>query len=60
MEDAMSATAETNTSSFGAGTVDDRRLMLAFGGLLVAMFIGALDQTIWPRHCRRSRVSLAV
>jgi EmrB/QacA subfamily drug resistance transporter len=42
----MNSTAETNTSSLGAETLRGRRLMLAFGGLLVAMFIGALDQTI--------------
>src|SRR2546423_14763078 len=34
----MTARAETDR--------DPGRLMLAFGGLLVAMFIGALDQTI--------------
>jgi EmrB/QacA subfamily drug resistance transporter len=40
---AMSAARDTHTK---AGGFADRRLMLAFGGLLVAMFIGALDQTI--------------
>jgi EmrB/QacA subfamily drug resistance transporter len=39
----MSATAETDLPAKGLG---DSRLRLAFGGLLVAMFIGALDQTI--------------
>jgi len=39
----MSATAEIDLPAKGLG---DRRLRLAFGGLLVAMFIGALDQTI--------------
>src|SRR5205823_13159304 len=42
----MSATADTKMSNPGAGSLGDRRLRLAFGGLLVAMFIGALDQTI--------------
>ena len=39
----MSATAETDLPAKGLG---DSRLRLAFGGLLVAKFIGALDQTI--------------
>ena len=42
----MSTTADSDTSKRGAGSLDDSRLRLAFGGLLVAMFIGALDQTI--------------
>jgi EmrB/QacA subfamily drug resistance transporter len=40
---------ETNTdliTATDAGARDRRRLMFAFGGLLVAMFVGALDQTI--------------
>ena len=36
----------TTASNLGLGTLGDRRLRLAFGGLLVAMFIAALDQTI--------------
>ena len=39
----MSATADTDLPARGLG---DSRLRFAFGGLLVAMFIGALDQTI--------------
>jgi EmrB/QacA subfamily drug resistance transporter len=39
----MSATADTDLPAKGLG---DTGLRLAFGGLLVAMFIGALDQTI--------------
>jgi EmrB/QacA subfamily drug resistance transporter len=42
----MNATAETTTSNLAARTMGDGRVMLAFSGLLVAMFIGALDQTI--------------
>ena len=42
----MSTTADSETPKSGAGSLDDPRLRLAFGGLLVAMFIGALDQTI--------------
>ena len=42
----MTTTADSETSKRGAGSLDDPRLRLAFGGLLVAMFIGALDQTI--------------
>jgi EmrB/QacA subfamily drug resistance transporter len=43
---AMNATADTNHSKRTPGSLGERRVMLAFGGLLVAMFIGALDQTI--------------
>ena len=39
----MSANAETDLPARGLG---DSRRRFAFGGLLVAMFIGALDQTI--------------
>ena len=42
----MNAAADTSSLNTGAGNLGDRRLMLAFGGLLVAMFLGALDQTI--------------
>jgi EmrB/QacA subfamily drug resistance transporter len=34
------------TTRIEADQLEHRRLMLAFGGLLLAMFIGALDQTI--------------
>src|SRR5207248_10577482 len=40
------ATANSTTADRPASGLGDRRLRLAFGGLLVAMFIGALDQTI--------------
>jgi EmrB/QacA subfamily drug resistance transporter len=42
----MSASPETITAGPSARGLGDKRLKLAFGGLLVAMFIGALDQTI--------------
>src|SRR5947209_8610808 len=42
----MTATANSTTADRPASGLGDRRLRLAFGGLLVAMFIGALDQTI--------------
>jgi EmrB/QacA subfamily drug resistance transporter len=42
----MTATIDRNTAELPATGLGDRRLGLAFGGLLVAMFIGALDQTI--------------
>jgi EmrB/QacA subfamily drug resistance transporter len=42
----MSTTANTPVATLAGGALGDRRLKLAFGGLLVAMFIGALDQTI--------------
>jgi EmrB/QacA subfamily drug resistance transporter len=42
----VSATADNDTSNLRAATLGDRRLRIAFGGLLVAMFLGALDQTI--------------
>jgi EmrB/QacA subfamily drug resistance transporter len=42
----MQATTDTHMSTARAESLGDRRLKLAFGGLLVAMFIGALDQTI--------------
>jgi EmrB/QacA subfamily drug resistance transporter len=38
--------ANTTTSQPPAGSLGEGRLVLAFGGLLVSMFIGALDQTI--------------
>jgi EmrB/QacA subfamily drug resistance transporter len=42
----MRATADTSSPEAGVPALGDRRLRLTFGGLLVAMFIGALDQTI--------------
>jgi hypothetical protein len=42
----MTAAAKDNTPGPGTPTVQGRPLLLAFSGLLVAMFIGALDQTI--------------
>jgi EmrB/QacA subfamily drug resistance transporter len=42
----MSTTADTGAAAPSAKGLGDRRLRLAFGGLLTAMFIGALDQTI--------------
>ncbi len=42
----MTTSAETQSSNLVPRALGDRRLKLAFGGLLVAMFIGALDQTI--------------
>jgi EmrB/QacA subfamily drug resistance transporter len=46
MEDPMSPTAQIDNAAATPPALADRRLRLAFGGLLVAMFIGALDQTI--------------
>jgi EmrB/QacA subfamily drug resistance transporter len=37
---------ERTGAALGSGALGDRRVRVAFGGLLVAMFIGALDQTI--------------
>ncbi len=42
----MNAESDSNTAGLGTGASRDRRFVLTFGGLLVAMFIGALDQTI--------------
>lgn len=42
----MTALAHSRTSDADTGARVRSRLMLAFGGLLVAMFIAALDQTI--------------
>src|SRR5437763_10135666 len=42
----MTPTADSNAADLPRRGLGDRRLRLAFGGLLVAMFIGALDQTI--------------
>jgi EmrB/QacA subfamily drug resistance transporter len=42
----MNASGDARTADVSGGALRDRRLMLAFGGLLVAMFVGALDQTI--------------
>jgi EmrB/QacA subfamily drug resistance transporter len=42
----MTAAASANTTEPAASGFGSRRLVLGFGGLLVAMFIGALDQTI--------------
>ncbi len=42
----MNKVIASNTTPSTASGFGSRRLMLAFGGLLVAMFIGALDQTI--------------
>jgi EmrB/QacA subfamily drug resistance transporter len=42
----VSTTADTGKTNHATTGLGDQRLRLAFGGLLVAMFIGALDQTI--------------
>src|ERR1700736_1184944 len=45
----LKATEEANAMTTGTGTnpqLNQRRLLLAFSGLLLAMFIAALDQTI--------------
>ena len=42
----MSEPTQTTSVDRAPSALGDRRLRLAFGGLLVAMFIGALDQTI--------------
>ncbi|HEX5191761.1 MAG TPA: MDR family MFS transporter [Solirubrobacteraceae bacterium] len=43
---AMHASTETNSAGPGPSGLGDHRLRAAFAGLLTAMFIGALDQTI--------------